>query len=93
MIDQDEKDTFTAHYPLPDGTNCNLDPREVVYKLLGGCLEKWEIKIDEVLVHSEWQPSFGVAERYSTEKGRVLLAGDAGTFSPPLLGILLLPCP
>jgi FAD-dependent monooxygenase len=80
MIDQDEKDTFTAHYPLRDVMQKALDPREVVYKMLGGCLGKWEIKIDEVLVHSEWQPSFSVARTYSSDKGRVLLAGDAGTY-------------
>ncbi|KAL2796952.1 FAD binding domain-containing protein [Aspergillus keveii] len=83
MIDQDEKDTFTAHYPIPDGMHESLDPREVVYKMLGGCLGRWEIKIDEVLVHSEWQPSFSVAETYSTEKGHVLLAGDAAHRNPP----------
>ncbi|KAJ0417538.1 FAD binding domain-containing protein [Aspergillus carlsbadensis] len=83
LIDQDEKDIFTAHYPLPDGMNEKLDPREVVYKMLGGCLGRWEIKIDQVLVHSEWQPSFSVAESYSSEKGRVLLAGDAAHRNPP----------
>ncbi|KAL3477473.1 FAD binding domain-containing protein [Aspergillus californicus] len=83
LIDQDEKDTFTAHYPLPEGVSGPLDPREIVYKMLGGCLGKWIVKIDEILVHSEWQPSFSVAERYYSENGRVILAGDAAHRNPP----------
>ncbi|KAI3008885.1 hypothetical protein CBS147346_2320 [Aspergillus niger] len=83
LIDQNEEDTFTAHYPLPAGITEPMDPREIVYKMLGGCLGKWQIKIDEVLVHSEWQPSFSIAERYCTVNGRVLLAGDAAHRNPP----------
>ncbi|CEJ62861.1 hypothetical protein PMG11_11346 [Penicillium brasilianum] len=83
LIDQDEKDTFTAHYPLPDGITEPIDPKEIVYKMLGGCLGKWHIKIDEILVHSEWQPSFSIAESYCTENRRVLLAGDAAHRNPP----------
>jgi hypothetical protein len=83
LIDQDEKDTFTVHYPLQEGVSEVLDPHEVVHKMLGGCLGKWSIRIDEVLASSEWQPSFGIVERYSTETGRVHLSGDAGIL--PLL--------
>lgn len=83
LIDQDEKDTFTAHFPLPEGASEALDPHEVVYRMLGGCLGTWPIKIDEVLASSEWQPSFAIAEKYSTETGRVHLAGDAGIIPPP----------
>ncbi|KAL2807903.1 FAD binding domain-containing protein [Aspergillus granulosus] len=83
LIDQDEKNTFTAHYPLTDDMVGPVDPHVVVHKMLGGCLGKWPIKIDEILVHSEWQPSFSVAESYSTENGRVLLAGDAAHRNPP----------
>ncbi|RAH51758.1 hypothetical protein BO85DRAFT_454603, partial [Aspergillus piperis CBS 112811] len=52
LIDQDEKDTFTAHYPLPAGITEPMDPREIVYKMLGGCLGKWQFKIDEVLMYN-----------------------------------------
>ncbi|KAJ5934449.1 hypothetical protein N7466_003996 [Penicillium verhagenii] len=83
VIDQDEKDTFTAHYPLTGGVTDPTDPYEVVYKVLGGCLGEWRIKIDEILVHSEWQPSFSIAERYCTHGGRVMLAGDAAHRNPP----------
>lgn len=73
IIDQDGKDTFTAHYPvskLPPGTK--IDPREVVYRTLND-----KFKLDEVLVHSEWTPNFSIAEQYHTDSLRVLLAGDA----------------
>ncbi|KAL2826601.1 FAD binding domain-containing protein [Aspergillus cavernicola] len=84
VIDQDGKDTFTAHYPLQESeNNTALDPREVIHKVLGGRNGPWPINVDEVLVHSEWQPNFSVAETYSTETGRVLLAGDAAHRSPP----------
>ncbi|KAJ5746824.1 hypothetical protein N7520_012006 [Penicillium odoratum] len=84
LIDQDDKDTFTAHYPLTDDEKgSTLDPHEVVYKMLGGFQGKWPILIDDVLIHSEWQPSFSVAETYSSKNGHVLLAGDAAHRNPP----------
>ena len=61
---------------LPSGTK--IDPREVVYRTLDG-----EVKIDEVLVHSEWTPNFSIAEKYHTDNLKVLLAGDAAHRSPP----------
>lgn len=84
VIDQDGKDTFTAHYPLSEGESSNtLDPREVIHRVLGGYNGSWRITIDEVLVHSEWQPNFSIAEKYRTDGGRVFLAGDAAHRSPP----------
>ncbi|OJI99385.1 hypothetical protein ASPVEDRAFT_50850 [Aspergillus versicolor CBS 583.65] len=84
VIDQDGKDTFTAHYPLSEGESSRtLDPREVIQRVLGGYNGPWRITIDEVLVHSEWQPNFGIAEKYCTDGGRVFLAGDAAHRSPP----------
>ena len=80
LIDQDGKDTFTAHYPvnrLPN-TQGKVDPREVVYRTLAGPGERHEIKIDEILVHSEWTPNFSIAEKYHTDSLKVFLAGDAG---------------
>lgn len=87
LIDQDEKDTFTAHYPLNGEENKPIDPRQIVYKMLGGCLGEWRIKIDEVLVHGEWQPSFSIAESYCTDIGRVMLAGDSGRTPNSLCGL------
>ncbi|KAL6234585.1 hypothetical protein BDW75DRAFT_161366 [Aspergillus navahoensis] len=96
LIDQDGKDTFTAHCPLKENEGdsgagdhdppSNLDPRTAIYRVLGGhgvtghC---WEIPIDEILVHSTWQPSLGIAAAYSTPSLLVFLAGDSAHLSPP----------
>ncbi|PYH42624.1 FAD/NAD(P)-binding domain-containing protein [Aspergillus saccharolyticus JOP 1030-1] len=85
ILDQDDVDTFTAHFPvhlLPEG---NLDPKEVVYRTLGGPhpSEKAVIQIDEILVHSTWTPNFSIAEKYVSDGGRVVLAGDAAHQTPP----------
>jgi hypothetical protein len=81
MIDQDEKDTFTAHHPLGEDTKGTIDPYEIIYKTVSGCKGRWAISVDEIITHSEWQPSFSVAEKYSIDSCRVLLAGDAGESS------------
>lgn len=83
IIDQDHKYTFTAHFPVnllkPDET----DPREIIYSVLGAVGEKYRIKIDEILVDSEWTPNFSIADQYHTDNLRVFLAGDAGQFIHP----------
>lgn len=66
---------------LPKGT---VDPCEVVYRTLAGPGERYEIKVDEVLAHSEWTPSFSIAEQYHTDSLKVFLAGDAGNYTHPL---------
>ncbi|KAL4807522.1 FAD binding domain-containing protein [Aspergillus unguis] len=85
VIDQDGKDTFTAHYALstPKEESKDLDPREIVSRVLGGRSSPWPIAIDEVLVHSRWQPSFAIADRYISDNRNVFLAGDAAHLIPP----------
>ena len=78
IIDQDHDDTFTAHLPSHCLGSDTPDPREIVYKFLGTMDPKDRVKIDEVLVHSQWTPNFSVAEKYHTDGLKVFLAGDAG---------------
>lgn len=56
----------------------NIDPAEVVYKLLGSNTGRFPIKIDEILVKSVWRPNLVVADKYRTPKGKVFLCGDSG---------------
>jgi FAD-dependent monooxygenase len=56
----------------------NIDPAEVVYRLLGSNTGRFPIKIDEILVKSVWRPNLAVADRYRTRNGRVFLCGDSG---------------
>ncbi|KAL4976858.1 FAD binding domain-containing protein [Aspergillus desertorum] len=97
LIDQDGKDTFTAHCPLTENeagasgtgeqdTPSGLDPRAAIYRVLGGhgvTGRYWELSIDEILVDSTWQPSLGVSAAYSNPSLLVFLAGDSAHLSPP----------
>ncbi|KAH6674753.1 putative 2,4-dichlorophenol 6-monooxygenase [Halenospora varia] len=79
IIDQQETDTFTAHKPLdsPDQDTSLIDPHEWIYEIAGEAAQPHRFKIDEIIVTSAWCPSFAVAERYMSQGGRVVLAGDA----------------
>ncbi|KAL4748543.1 hypothetical protein BDW72DRAFT_214729 [Aspergillus terricola var. indicus] len=97
LIDQDGKDTFTAHCPLTEdeagvlstgdrNPPPNLDPKTTIWRVLGGhgvTGQCWELPIDEILVDSVWQPSLGIAAAYSTPSLLVFLAGDSAHISPP----------
>jgi hypothetical protein len=97
LIDQDGKDTFTAHCPLTEYEArvssaddrvfpSNLDPKTTIWRVLGGygvTGECWELPIDEILVDSIWQPSLRIAAAYSTPSFLVFLAGDSAHLSPP----------
>ena len=79
IISQDEDEIWTVHLPmsLEEDTD-NIDPAEVVYKLLGSNTGRFPIKIDEILVKSVWRPNLAVADEYRTRHGRVFLCGDSG---------------
>ncbi|RDW79148.1 uncharacterized protein DSM5745_06000 [Aspergillus mulundensis] len=97
LIDQDDKHTFTAHYPLPEAISevsasgdhdaiPALDPKEVIHRVIGGhglTGTPWNIPVDEILVSSLWQPSLGITSAYSTPSLLVFLAGDSSHLSPP----------
>ncbi|KAJ4194764.1 hypothetical protein NW759_016480 [Fusarium solani] len=87
IISQDEVDTWTAHLPISLDTDWkSLDPRESVYKVLGGSHGPFPIKIDEVLVCSAWRPSIAIAQRYTSDSLRVFLVGDAAHQNIPTGG-------
>lgn len=88
LIDQDEEDTFTTHLPIRDMNTdvTKLDPYEVVYETLGGSQGPFKFKIDEILVSSAWRPNFCIVNKYISDGGRIVLAGDSG--KPPLHEIL-----
>lgn len=79
IISQDEDEIWTVHVPmsLEEDTD-SIDPVELVYRFLGGHFGRYPIKIDEVLVKSVWRPNLVVADKYTTDGGRVFLCGDSG---------------
>ncbi|KAL4883484.1 FAD binding domain-containing protein [Aspergillus karnatakaensis] len=88
LIDQDGRDTFTAHYPLTSPQTSDSEspnPHETISKVLTGMHEPFSIPDSEVriLVHSTWTPSFALAETYSSKSKLVILAGDSAHRTPP----------
>jgi FAD-dependent monooxygenase len=87
IIAQDEVDTWTTHTPVPlDFDTSTLDPKEAVYRVLGGSIRPYPIEIDEILVTSTWRPNICIAEKYISPGGRVFLAGDAAHQNIPTGG-------
>ena len=62
----------------PNVSATDLDPKEAIYRVLGGAAGSYPLKIDEILVSSIWHPNFALAEQYTSDSGAVILAGDAG---------------
>lgn len=87
IIAQDEKDTWTVHMPIGlDDDISKLDPIETIYKVLGGSMGPYKVKVDEILVTSSWRPNLCVADTYRSKGGRVFLAGDAAHQNIPMGG-------
>ncbi|KAE8378186.1 FAD binding domain-containing protein [Aspergillus bertholletiae] len=87
IISQDELDTWTVHLALPLEVETNqLDPYEVICRVLGGTSGPLEIQVDEILLHNTWRPNLAVADSYRTPKGRVFLAGDSAHQNIPTGG-------
>lgn len=80
LIDQNHDDTYTSHWSFDESVTDpkTIDPKEAAYSLIGGAAGPFRFKIDEVLVSSTWRPNFAIAEKYTSDGARVLLAGDAG---------------
>ncbi|KAH7037082.1 FAD binding domain-containing protein [Microdochium trichocladiopsis] len=87
IIAQDEVETWTIHIPIPlDVDWKQLDPRQEVYKALGGSLAPFPIEVGEILVCSAWRPAISVAEKYSSPSLKVFLAGDSAHQNIPTGG-------
>ena len=87
IIAQDEKDTWTIHIPRPVGTDfSSIDPIAAIREGLGTTDLPYHIEIDEILVTSGWRPNICLADRYISDKGRVLLSGDAAHQNIPTGG-------
>lgn len=78
IISQDEVDTWTTHLPIPlDADWKSMDLETTIRNVLGGSVAPLEIRIDEILVKSAWRPNICIAERFTSDSGRVFPAGDA----------------
>ena len=87
IIAQDEKDTWTIHTPVPIDFDCStLDPKETIFKGLGGSKNPLEIEIDDILITSNWRPNIYLADKYISEAGRVFLSGDSAHQNIPTGG-------
>ncbi|KAI8716071.1 Phenol 2-monooxygenase [Fusarium sp. LHS14.1] len=64
----------------------SLDPKESVYKVLGGSQDPFPITINEVLVCSAWRPSIAIAQRFVSDSLHVFLMGDAAHQNIPTGG-------
>jgi hypothetical protein len=87
LISQDEKDTWTIHIPVPIGTDISgIEPKQAIYKALGGEHSPVEIEIDEILVTSIWRPNIYLANKYQSEHSRVFISGDSAHQNIPTGG-------
>jgi hypothetical protein len=57
-----------------------------VYKVLGGSVGPYPIKIDQILVTSTWRPNICIVDKYILPKARVFLSGDAAHHNIPTGG-------
>lgn len=87
IISQDEVNTWTVHIPIPIGTDVStIEPKQAIYRALGGEHEPFEVEIDEILVTSVWRPNIYLADKYKSEYGRVFISGDAAHQNIPTGG-------
>lgn len=80
VVAQDEVDTYTLHRMIPPGVNFEIgNPVEFINESLGGIGGPFDITVDEVIVDGRWQSDMSIADSFRSGKGRVFLAGDAGS--------------
>ena len=79
-VAQDEKDTYTWHFMVPEDTDpATFDAEKAIREGAGGLLGPYPLEIDEIKVKSMWKSKLAVAEQFRSDGGRVFLAGDSGT--------------
>lgn len=87
IIAQNEKDIWTTHLFMPlDANPDEISSEDAVYRVLGGLYGPYKVKIDEILVRSNWRPNIAVARSWKGPRGRVYLAGDAAHQNIPTGG-------
>ena len=86
-MNQDEKDTYTWHFAMPEDTDLKtFDAEKAILEGVGGLLGPCPLEIDEIKVKSTWKSQLAVADRFTSEQGRVFLAGDAAHQLSPIGG-------
>lgn len=82
---QDEIDTYTLHVMGPPDAEVEVgpDPEKFINEILGGWGGPFDIKVDKVIVVGKWAANKCIATSFRSEKGRVFIAGDAGTYLYP----------
>ena len=72
LVSRDEKELWTASFPIPDDGSIDLDdPVAILTEKLGA-----PVAVTEVLSVNRWQGALSVSSAY--RNGRVFLAGDSG---------------
>ncbi|MBZ4317866.1 FAD-dependent monooxygenase [Streptomyces huiliensis] len=79
LVSRDERDTWTAFFPVLEDTDIERDPIGVLSRRLGT-----HITVEEILKVTRWRGRMGVADRYRED--RVFLAGDAAHEFYPMGG-------
>ncbi|KAK5055272.1 hypothetical protein LTR84_013022 [Exophiala bonariae] len=73
---------WTLHRIVAPGVDdaSEEDPLSVIAEVVGGLSGPRPINVDRILVQGKWGTLLSIASGFRSEKGRVFLTGDSGTF-------------